>query len=311
LDLNVVWYRFRAAFGSRARTYAGIALLLGLMGGVALASVAGARRTVSAFPRFRHSTNPSDIQIDLGPYDPEKINAIGRLPQVAHTATYVAFYGAPLQPDGQPDLSYVSDLETVGSLDGLYLAQDRFAPTQGRLPDPSREDEVTVNANVARKHHLRVGQRLEIGVWTREAIESPSGGDPGPPADRLAVTIVGVGVFNDEVVQDQADRNSRMLFTPAFTRRELPRALYFWSGLKLHNGDADVGPLKRDYGTLLDAHGGADAPEFFRVNSVITPSRPSDPTKSFVSEKPATSFSRGPPSRSAVPSASTTCMPST
>ena len=47
------------------------------------------------------------------------------------------------------------------------------------------------------------------------------------------------------------------------------------------------------------------------VTSVMTPRVPSLPTKSFVSESPATSLSRGPPSRTAVPSASTTCMPST
>ncbi|CNI48612.1 Uncharacterised protein [Mycobacterium tuberculosis] len=47
------------------------------------------------------------------------------------------------------------------------------------------------------------------------------------------------------------------------------------------------------------------------VTSVTTPSVPSLPTNSFVRLRPATSFSRGPPSRTAVPSASTTCMPST
>ena len=48
-----------------------------------------------------------------------------------------------------------------------------------------------------------------------------------------------------------------------------------------------------------------------RVSSVITPRVPSEPTNSLVSDSPATSFSRGPPSRSAVPSARTTSMPST
>ena len=47
------------------------------------------------------------------------------------------------------------------------------------------------------------------------------------------------------------------------------------------------------------------------VTSVMTPSVPSLPTNSFVSDSPATSFKRGPPSRTAVPSASTTCIPST
>ena len=98
--MSAVWYRFRASFRRRARTYVGISLLLGLMGGVAMAAVAGARRTVSAFPRFRQSTNPSDMQVDVGPYDPSGIEAIRRLSQVVRTATYVAFYAAPLLPDG-------------------------------------------------------------------------------------------------------------------------------------------------------------------------------------------------------------------
>ena len=49
----------------------------------------------------------------------------------------------------------------------------------------------------------------------------------------------------------------------------------------------------------------------FSVTSVTTPRVPSLPTKSFVRLSPATSFSRGPPRRTAVPSASTTCRPST
>ena len=61
--------------------------------------------------------------------------------------------------------------------------------------------------------------------------------------------------------------------------------------------------------TSVDAGGCAGTSR--SVSSVITPSSPSDPTNSFVSDNPATSFSRGPPRRSAVPSASTTCMPST
>ncbi|SKU20651.1 Uncharacterised protein [Mycobacteroides abscessus subsp. abscessus] len=48
-----------------------------------------------------------------------------------------------------------------------------------------------------------------------------------------------------------------------------------------------------------------------RVTSVITPSVPSLPTNNLVRLKPATSFRRGPPSLRTVPSASTTCMPST
>ena len=47
------------------------------------------------------------------------------------------------------------------------------------------------------------------------------------------------------------------------------------------------------------------------VTSVTTPSVPSLPTNNFVRLRPATSLRRGPPNRTAVPSASTTTMPST
>jgi hypothetical protein len=47
------------------------------------------------------------------------------------------------------------------------------------------------------------------------------------------------------------------------------------------------------------------------VTSVITPRIPSLPTINLVNESPAQSFSRGPPRRTAVPSARTTCIPST
>ena len=47
------------------------------------------------------------------------------------------------------------------------------------------------------------------------------------------------------------------------------------------------------------------------VISVTMPRVPSLPTKSFVRLSPATSFSLGPPTRTAVPSASTTCRPIT
>ena len=40
-------------------------------------------------------------------------------------------------------------VEMVGSLDGLYFTRDRFDVTNGRMPDPSREDEVAVNEAVS------------------------------------------------------------------------------------------------------------------------------------------------------------------
>ena len=61
--LRVAWYRFRATFGSRWGGYLTVVLLVGLLGGLAMGSVAGARRTDSSFPIYLASTNPSSIMV--------------------------------------------------------------------------------------------------------------------------------------------------------------------------------------------------------------------------------------------------------
>ena len=60
---RVAWYRFRATFGRRIGGYVAIVLLIGLTGGIALASIAGARRTQSSYPKFLASTDPSDLTV--------------------------------------------------------------------------------------------------------------------------------------------------------------------------------------------------------------------------------------------------------
>jgi predicted lysophospholipase L1 biosynthesis ABC-type transport system permease subunit len=50
--LRVAWYRFRATLHRRRSGYVALAVLTGLVGGVALASVVPARRTDSSYPDF-------------------------------------------------------------------------------------------------------------------------------------------------------------------------------------------------------------------------------------------------------------------
>ena len=61
---RVAWYRFRATFLRRWPGYLALAVLIGLAGGVALASLIGARRTESSYPQFLASTNPSDLLVN-------------------------------------------------------------------------------------------------------------------------------------------------------------------------------------------------------------------------------------------------------
>jgi hypothetical protein len=58
--MRVAWYRFAATFGRRQGGYLTLVLLIGLIGGIALGSVAAARRTQSSYTTFLAATNPSD-----------------------------------------------------------------------------------------------------------------------------------------------------------------------------------------------------------------------------------------------------------
>jgi hypothetical protein len=82
LALRPAWYRLRAALRRDRAGYLAIVLIVGLVGGLAMGSVAAARRTQSAFPRILAASNPSDLDVDPGPYSDRMIDQISHLPRV-------------------------------------------------------------------------------------------------------------------------------------------------------------------------------------------------------------------------------------
>jgi len=216
--MSIVRYWFLRSLRARARSYVGLVVLLALLGGLTLASFAGARRTASAYPRFREAGGALDVHMNSGGFEAEHPEVAGQMPGVTASATYLSFLAGPVTADGRPDLA--STGEVVGSLDGLYFTRDRFAVTEGRLPDTSRPEEVAVNEHMAGDGGVKVGDRIDIGVFDPAEEEAVYSDSPPPPVDRLVVTVVGIGLFPDEVVQDDTDRLPRALFNPAFTARE-------------------------------------------------------------------------------------------
>ena len=141
--LRVNWYRFRATLGRRWGGYLAMVLLIGLIGGIAMASIAAGRRTQSSYPTFLASTNPSDMSVSL--YVPNSGGAvapltaeIARLPGVKRVRTVATPTFIPLAPNGSPRLATQGAVTVLGSVDGEFLDQDRLAIVQGRGADPAR-----------------------------------------------------------------------------------------------------------------------------------------------------------------------------
>jgi len=114
-----------------------LALLAGLLGGVALGAVAGARRTNAAYERYLTAINASDVGVNVpgqlpGMAATRPYELISSLPGVIAHAAYIGLSGVPLV-HGKPDNSFLVN-SLNGSLDGEYFSQDRATVLAGRLP---------------------------------------------------------------------------------------------------------------------------------------------------------------------------------
>jgi hypothetical protein len=227
--LSVAWYRTRATFRRRWPGYLTVVALIGLVGGVAMASIAGARLTQSSYPTFLASTNPSDMNVSI--YDPATgggpgptlTTLLSRLPGVKRVRAVAAPTIAPLTKDGTPDLGVLNDLGIGGSVDGEYFQQDRLTVVQGRMANPERPKEMVMDATAARLLDVHVGQVVTLGLYTDAQTNLPDFGTPSVhPVLRVPVKVVGIAVANNGVVEDDIDRGyGTAVVTPAFLRRAI------------------------------------------------------------------------------------------
>lgn len=225
--IRVAWYRFRCTWGSRWTGYLALVLLLGLVGGLAMGSVAAARRTQSAFPAYLASTNPSDLTVLSGlygvsgsrGYDPALLARIAALPHVRHVSSYAGLNAAILSGSGAIAAGGYQGLS--GSVDGEFFTQDRVTVVRGRMPSPDRADEAVIDAK-GTPGNVRVGMVAPISFFTNAQEASPDFGKrPVKPYLTVNVTIVGKVIYSSEEAQDDVDtlRDGGALFTPALARR--------------------------------------------------------------------------------------------
>jgi hypothetical protein len=214
----MAWYRFRATFGRRWPGYLALAVLIGMVGGVALGSVTAARRTDASYPKFLARTNPSDLVVEpftKTNYSPSFLRQLARLPHVKGVAAAVPLTAATLTPGGNLGTVLLAHVQLAGTLagaDGLYSAQDRMTIVAGRRADPARPDEVVATPVAVALLHLHVGSQVRVGLISN----SNAGGLYG----RADLTVVGIGVLNTQVLQDSIDsgRTGFLVGTPALTR---------------------------------------------------------------------------------------------
>jgi ABC-type lipoprotein release transport system permease subunit len=174
----------RSELGRRWKALVALGVIAGIAAGLALAAVAGARRTSTAYTRWREATLAPDAIVFGTQVGQENTDytPVMKLPEVV--------------AGGQFELAQIGLVgHRVGSLPPgdtvLYRTVARPLIREGRLPRPGRLDEITVNRTAARKLHLHVGQKVTMN--SALDINAFYGLGPTDTGPHEPATIVGIG----------------------------------------------------------------------------------------------------------------------
>ncbi len=203
--MSAVYLRARTDLRNRLGSWLVIALIVGLLGGVVTAIVAGACRTESAFPRFLAQQRSPDLGIVTSSSDQGFAHLstaqITHLPDVADAGSVNGYLvSAP---------AVVNLVAPVDSHIGRSILRKRIIT--GRDANPHSADEATVSFVLARSEHLRVGERLRL----RLAQPGPDGSVQVVP---ISLRIVGIDVTPLEFPPQIGTGSETAWTTAAFTR---------------------------------------------------------------------------------------------
>lgn len=241
--MSVVLYRSWTVFRRRGAAWMGLALLVGVVGGVCMAFGQGARHTQVVYRDFVEAEHAADVVMTgrsgFGFVGSVDLDQVERVPAVAQTAR--AFVGLPFS--GKTDTGRpigVSDLFPVASMDNrLGSTVERWKMLSGRTANPARVDEAVASHELARRMHLRVGSTLDLRFYDASRFvtvaaeflrEWPvqlhdggtvTGGNARDPADGPSVHlhIVGIEASPLEIPPLLNDLAPVLHLTPAFAHK--------------------------------------------------------------------------------------------
>lgn len=217
--MGAIAYRFRSELRVRWRSWAVLALLLGVVAAGVLTLASTARRTQSVQDRFLTAQLAYDAAIATECEPAECHPRLAQLPSVAAATTvsllnpFIATAdGTSVQPD-PTDACYSGP----GRVEVLYDASGRFGNTinkqrfvAGRPANPSAPNEVTISSETATRLRLGPGSELRL-QFMNDCVDDPSAWS----APRT-VQVVGVQTSPGEVRPPSGQYLQHLDVTPAF-----------------------------------------------------------------------------------------------
>ncbi|MGH9083976.1 MAG: FtsX-like permease family protein [Acidimicrobiales bacterium] len=194
----------------RWRSLALIALLVAVVVGTVLASVAGARRSRTAFDRYLAVVNPPHAMA-FG--DPEVLDRLGDAPGVEAALSIEL---AAIFPAAETEDFFPMAVSLDGRVPYEYL---RYPVVEGRLADPAAPLEVTLGERTAARLGAGVGDEIPMLSLSGEAaLDAEESGDFEPDGPELRLDVVGIVREAGDIASRESDLALTFL-TPAFRER--------------------------------------------------------------------------------------------
>jgi hypothetical protein len=220
-----------------------LALLVGLAGAAVLTTVAGARRSSTAYDRFRQETLASDLDVSFDGPPSDDMDATARavqtIPEVVALGRLDFPFVVPADSGFYPYLDFLAAVsaDDDGNSD---IGLPRFA--SGRLPE--RADEVAIVDSYADEAGIEVDDRVEFESYAPDQMDALfTTGDAGPPAGpRFTFLVTAILEAPDFLSSSTGDFTPRMFLPPAFREEHGGEVATYPGGfsLRLRRGDADT-----------------------------------------------------------------------
>jgi hypothetical protein len=211
--MGAIWFVARRDLRRHCLATVGITLLVGLVGTVALSTVAGARRSDSALRRFNTYSRSADIEISPGAATSAQLTEFRRTPGIAAVAV--------MQVYALRSTSGIQNLAVGAPLDGVMNRDvDRPRLIAGRVADPRVADEVDIGESLAAIAHLRIGETLDFASWSPAQVASAYQLNrfPQPAGPALHLRIVGI-VRRPLDLGERGDAGGVVTLTAAFNAK--------------------------------------------------------------------------------------------
>jgi hypothetical protein len=238
------WYLWRGTARGTGRAILAVALIAGLLGAVALAALAGARRTDTAYGRYLTASNASDALVNVPGELPgmpvrRPIELISALPGITSSAAYIGMNAFPVV-HGKPNYSFITD-GLDASLNGAYFRQDKMTVLAGRLPPLSATRQIVLTPGVAAMFGTGVGGTVTYQFAPPQGIKLP--------VITRSYRVAAIALI-PPVLVDTADAAQGAVLPPGATVPLLPYYEYAWVNVRLAGGGAGVPALQRELAGL-------------------------------------------------------------